>query len=352
MLDTHVVPSLMKWGVSPHADLVYRTLIAFGPWPVDSISRSLEMRPRQVRAALDELAELNAAVPDGPPSGGRAGDDRLWSSRPPAQVLSLLRDRHHRAALARERLHHRLVRASYPSLVPDPARILAGGARPLEGVEQTMERLAEVSATERHENLGINPEPAFSTAQVRAAAPMERQSMARGVVMRCLGVPASAEDESDWHDEEMRGHGLEYRELSEVPGKLLIVDRATAFVRIDPGNRARGMWEITAPDVVADLVSLFFQQWARATEPARFWTPPAGLTPRENTVVVMLAMGYTDVAIASNLDISVRTIAYTLSGLMDRYAVTNRFQLGLRLGAEAASQAPAGQKEAQQTNGE
>ncbi|WP_155368986.1 helix-turn-helix domain-containing protein [Catellatospora vulcania] len=63
------------------------------------------------------------------------------------------------------------------------------------------------------------------------------------------------------------------------------------------------------------------------------------LTPRERSIVALLAAGHTDAAIAAQLDISVRTIAYTLSALMDRYAVTNRFQLGLRLGEESAQQA-------------
>ncbi len=59
------------------------------------------------------------------------------------------------------------------------------------------------------------------------------------------------------------------------------------------------------------------------------------LTPRERLIVVMLTEGHTDAAIAAKLDLSVRTIAYTLSSLMDRYGVSTRFQLGLRLGAEA-----------------
>ncbi|GAA1417122.1 helix-turn-helix transcriptional regulator [Catellatospora coxensis] len=58
------------------------------------------------------------------------------------------------------------------------------------------------------------------------------------------------------------------------------------------------------------------------------------LTPRERTIMTLLAEGYTDAAIAAELDLSVRTIAYTLSSLMERYGVSTRFQLGLRVGAE------------------
>ncbi|WP_166381433.1 helix-turn-helix domain-containing protein [Catellatospora methionotrophica] len=64
------------------------------------------------------------------------------------------------------------------------------------------------------------------------------------------------------------------------------------------------------------------------------------LTPRESTIVALMAAGHTDAAIAAQLDLSVRTIAYTLSALMERFEVSNRFQLGLRLGAEAPQQTP------------
>ncbi|MEU8081153.1 helix-turn-helix transcriptional regulator [Catellatospora citrea] len=338
MLHAQVVPSLMKWGVSPHADLVYRTLIAFGPWSVDSISRSLEMRARQVRSALDELTALGAAVPDRALAEiGR--DERVWSSRAPAHVVSLLRDRHHRHAQARHRLERRQSRMASPDLVTDPLRIVASGARPVSSGPQVRARIAELNEAGRHEVLSMNPESAYSATAVKAAAPIGRKIAASGITTLNLGVPASEDDESGWHGEEMRCYGMQYRELPELPGRLVIVDRTTALVRKKRFEPAHGMWEVTAPELVAELTALFLQDWALATDPGRDWTPPASLSPRESTVVALLAWGFTDAAIASKLDISVRTIAYTLSSLMDRYDVTNRFQLGLRLGAEAAQQA-------------
>ncbi|MEV4413713.1 helix-turn-helix transcriptional regulator [Catellatospora sp. NPDC049609] len=350
MLHAQVVPSLMKWGVSPQADLVYRTLLTFGPWSVDSISRSLDMRARQVRSALDELTALGAAVPDRAPADG-GGDDRVWSGRAPAHVVSLLRDRHQRTAQARHRLHRRLSRTASPHLLTDPLRLSASGARSLGDRTQAQGRIGELMAAERHEHLAINPESAYDAATIKAAAPRNRGVLTRGVTALSLGVPASADDESDWHDEEMLSHGLQYRELPEVPGKLIVVDRTTALVRQDPRDRSRGMWEVTAPELVAELTALFFSYWDLAKDPGRQWTPPAGLSPRESTIVVLLAKGHTDGGIASKLDISVRTIAYTMSGLMDRYDVTNRFQLGLRLGAEAARQA-AGEHVRNESDGE
>ncbi|WP_144123092.1 helix-turn-helix transcriptional regulator [Catellatospora sichuanensis] len=340
MLDAPVVPSLTRWGVSPHADLVYRTLITFGPWSVEHISRSLEMKSRLVRTALDELTALGAAVPARRALVEGTGDDRIWSTRAPAQVVALLRDRHHHTALARHRLRQRLTRMTYPDIVTDLGRLPVDDARPLDGLSKTIERLLELAAAERHEHMSMNPEPAFSAAALKTAAPAERKMLARGISFLSLGVPASTDDESEVHDTELRFHGMQYRELPQVPGKMIIFDRATALVPQDPSDRTRGMWEISAPRVVAELTALFLQQWAQAKDPGRDWTPPAHLTPRESTIVVLLARGYTDAALAAKLDISVRTIAYTLSALMDRYDVINRFQLGLRLGAEAAQHAP------------
>lgn len=69
------------------------------------------------------------------------------------------------------------------------------------------------------------------------------------------------------------------------------------------------------------------------------------LTQREGDIVRLLAAGHTDAAIAQQLGVSVRTIAYTMRDLMDRYQVRTRFQLALLLGGEGAAtpglQAPA-----------
>lgn len=65
------------------------------------------------------------------------------------------------------------------------------------------------------------------------------------------------------------------------------------------------------------------------------------LNPREQEIVKLLAAGHTDSVIADQLDISLRTVTYTVSRLMDRYQVKNRFQLGLALAAEQPDEPPA-----------
>ena len=62
------------------------------------------------------------------------------------------------------------------------------------------------------------------------------------------------------------------------------------------------------------------------------------LTPRERAIVALLATGRTDSDVSAQLGLSVRTIAYTVSELMNRVGAQNRFQLGLVLGAQGAAE--------------
>ncbi|MEU8000949.1 helix-turn-helix transcriptional regulator [Catellatospora sp. NPDC049111] len=338
MLQEQVVPSLMKWGVSPQADLVYRTLVAFGPLTAGGISRSLTMQIRQVRGALEELTALGAAAP-GPAPVARRSDGRIWSGRPPAHVSAMLRDRHHRNAVARYRLSRRMSRTLSPELLTDHLRILASGARPLAAGGQSQARMMEINRAGCRESISVSGDSAYSTAAVKAAAPIDRAMAERRVTMFSLGVPASDEHETGWHDVEMHSLGMQYRELPELPGRYIIFDRTTALVRKKPFDPTHGMWEINDPTLVAELLALFLQDWSLAKEPHWEWTPPHGLSSREGAVVALLATGLTDAAVAARLDLSVRTIAYTMSTLMDRYDVINRFQLGLRLGTATAQPA-------------
>ncbi|MFC7241755.1 LuxR C-terminal-related transcriptional regulator [Catellatospora aurea] len=290
-----------------------------------------------MRVALDELAALGAASPDGP----AGGDDRTWTGHDPAQVVAVLRDRHQRSMLAQHRLQLRLTRIAHPPAVGDLSRLPRDEVHRLDGMVRTRARLSTVLQSAHHETLTMNPEPAFNTAELKESSQQMRKVSARGGVTRLiLGIPASAGDDSAWYSAESRARGARYRELPTMPMKLFVFDRRSAFIVVDPADRSKGYWEITAAQAVSDLIAMFYQHW-EMSKPPRMWMPPKGLSPRESAIVVLLADGHTDAAITTRLDLSMRTIAYTVAGLMERYQVTNRFQLGLRLGAEAAQQAAA-----------
>jgi DNA-binding CsgD family transcriptional regulator len=89
---------------------------------------------------------------------------------------------------------------------------------------------------------------------------------------------------------------------------------------------------------------LFGPQWAARTE----WLDRLRsgvvrrddliLDVRERALVALLVAGCTDASAGRRLQVSRRTVSNMLRSLMDRFGVTNRFQLGLALGMCCADQ--------------
>jgi len=322
------VPLLTPWGVSPDADLVYRTLAEYGPQNSRELARALGLAARRVRVALDELTDNDAVRAEPDPRGA---DARRWRNTPPDAVVAAIRRRH--AACASMEVNRRLsaLAAPAPELRVDLAR--QPMARALYGVGRTRARLAELVHTIRYEHLSMHPEPAFSGSVVKAAAPLDHELIARRVAVLTLGVPPSVEDATAAHSAELTRHGIEYRELPALPTKMIIFDRRTAIIPLDPAEPTRGAVELFAPDVVGDLATWFMSGWAQAVAPGSPATPTTvHLTGRERRIVALLAAGHTDASAAEQLGLSQRTVAYVVRGLMDRLHVQNRFQLGLVLG--------------------
>ncbi|MGN9906565.1 helix-turn-helix transcriptional regulator [Phytohabitans sp. LJ34] len=74
--------SLVRLGQSPDADLLYRTLVNFGPRTAADLATDLGMALRRVGRALDELASAGAVAPEATvPSRAPT-----WTPRPAAEV--------------------------------------------------------------------------------------------------------------------------------------------------------------------------------------------------------------------------------------------------------------------------
>jgi len=86
------LPSLVRWGLTPDADLVYRTLVSLDTAREGQLAHELGMSHDRVRAAMRELADANAirrvssASRRAPKTTGRA----VWAARQPSQVVRQL----------------------------------------------------------------------------------------------------------------------------------------------------------------------------------------------------------------------------------------------------------------------
>jgi DNA-binding CsgD family transcriptional regulator len=336
------VPSLVRWGLSCDADLVFRTMATFGPRSAPRLAAELGVPVHRVDGALAELLTVGAAI-SVTDQRRTARPAPVWATRSPEDVVAMLRSRRLRPVDAQRqaRAHHRSVmsladrRSSMAGLLSGPGPtggLLGEGVRYLATREAARERLAELMAVERQEHLAINTEQAFDAASARAATPLDRQILERGVRMRVIGLPPA---DGDLHvgADSMAHPRCGYREQPQVPLKLVVIDHKVAFFPADPGDLTRGYLEISQPGVVRALVMLFEHHWANAVNPREHGMEEIVLDDRERELIRLLADGHTDVSAAEQLRISTRSVTNILRGVMDRLGVDNRFQLGLALGA-------------------
>jgi sugar-specific transcriptional regulator TrmB/DNA-binding CsgD family transcriptional regulator len=319
------VPSLVPWGHSPDADLVYRTVVTFGPATAAELRAELGLPAARVATALDELASIDAVgrQPGSPPRS------TAWVARPPAEVLAALRRRRHAPTPAPLAGHP-------PAMVPLPYEV---AVRHLTSRTQARARLAELNAVVSHEHLAMHPEPAFDHESVRSALPMDRMALSRGVHMRILGVGPAEPDPLAAYRGPAAEAVPEYRTAQAMPMKLIVIDRQIALFPVDPRNLERGYLEMAQPPVVTALVNLFEQHWQSARDRWELAVPQTALTHREHTLITLLAHGHTDASAARHMHLGVRTVSHVVRVLMDRFNVDNRFQLGLVLGALRATEA-------------
>jgi DNA-binding CsgD family transcriptional regulator len=324
--NTGKVPSLTSVGLSTNTDLIYRCLATAGPCQVGDLIRLLGLPSRQIRQSLDELADITAAKPAVGRGQHTNRSARTWSAGEPDAVAARVRDIRHEAARTQHRIRRQLVGLSELGVSSTSRNVQIFG-----GCTRAQARVVELAATERYEHLAMNPDLSFSAAAVRAVSPVHKKMVEQKIAIKELSVPMPPEDTNDDLTTELMAAGAQFRELPSVPAKIMIIDRRRAVVRVDPADAGKGLIEIIDQPTVLALVDLFFRQWELADD-HRGRTRPVELTPREDAIVRRLGAGRTDSETAAELGVSVRTVAYAIHDLMERYDVRNRFQLGVALG--------------------
>jgi len=329
---TTVIPALTRWGTSADADLVYRALTMVGPMTEHGLARELGVSRTRVRGAIDELAHRTAVAPacTRPVRG-----DRPWAAAPLPHVLGVLR---YRAAPKSPSDRWRRHYATLDGLdLPELRRV---PARWWPSRELTRRRVADLVAAERHEHLTVSPEDVPSAESLAAAAPLDAELIRRGVRIRVLTPPPGDGDLIAPAQSVESVPADTYRQAGDLPLKLMVFDRQVALFPADPLDLEAGYIEIRDGALVRRLCTFFHGLWARGRDPYRQGVTPIELTSREKALVALLAAGHTDVTAAAELQLSARTVAYTMRAMMDRLGVENRFQLALLLGAARAAPLP------------
>lgn len=113
---------------------------------------------------------------------------------------------------------------------------------------------------------------------------------------------------------------------------MLIFDRRTAVIPIDPENTRLGALCTTETGIVQSMVSIFEIVWNTAVPlDSRVREDTATcLTSLDRQILLMLGKGLTDEAVASRLGVSGRTVRRQVASLMERLNASSRFEAGLK----------------------
>jgi DNA-binding CsgD family transcriptional regulator/sugar-specific transcriptional regulator TrmB len=316
---------LLALGLDAAAESVYRQMLAQPGWGVLEIAARLGLAEVQVRDALDRLFELSL-VRDSTDHPGA-----LHAVNPEAGLSAALAQQ--QVELARKQQEVAESQAAIGRLI-DHFRGAQGGSAVTEliGMDAVQDKLAQLSRETRFEILTFMSGGAQSAAALHAARVNDTALLERGVRVRTVGLDSIRNDvDTLAHARFLTDNGAEFRTSPVLPPRMILADRRTVLVPIDPANTRKGALYLTGSGFVDSMLALFDQVWEIATplgaarEPAR-----EGISAQERALLDLLGQGLTDEAAAVRLGVSTRTARRMMADLMERLQARSRFEAGLK----------------------
>lgn len=312
-------------GVEPRAELVYRALLARPGATVETLVDAVDAAADEVQSALEGLVGAGLVR--------RSGEDG-YSAAPPSVALgALITDRRDGLRLAEQALaglaeEHR---AAIAGQTIDALIEVVTGTDPIRHRYQQVQQAATaqlrmfVTAPFVVVPIGENAaEPAAADRGIRIRAILER------AVLDEPGAMAEAVDSLH--------HGLELRVADELPIKLVLADDDLALVPLTLALAGEpGAVLLQRSGLVAALEALFEAVWLRSYplvlssldgEASTIEELADAPTAIDRQILGLLLAGLTDQAVASQLDLSLRTVQRRLRHLQDLAGVRSRMQLG------------------------
>jgi DNA-binding CsgD family transcriptional regulator/sugar-specific transcriptional regulator TrmB len=313
---------LMNLGISLDEEIVYRTLLREPKLGLPALATALD---RPVAGIVERLVALGMVQ--------TSADNELVAVSPGVAVERLIE---RRLQDIQSQLHQLM---SAPHLVAgflrderkDGAAQTGVGVEVVEGLDQVRALIEELSFYTYKEMLAIQPAAAFSAAAIAATRRVDLRCLRRGVTMRTIVRREILDDgPTAAYLEELATRGAQIR-LAEGPlERMLVFDRTTCVVPLDPQTTSRGALVIRAAGLISGLVTLFERAWAEA-KIRLFDSTPAEPAPSETERAVLqaLARGDKDEAGARAIGISVRTYRSHVASLVQRLGAESRFQAAL-----------------------
>jgi sugar-specific transcriptional regulator TrmB len=300
----------------------YRALVSVGAADVPDLARRLGLGEHDTERALRRLERHGLAAQ----SSARPG---RWVAAPPGVALGALLTRR-RHELEKAELAAALLAEEYRGRAAEPevhdlVEVVTGAA----AVAQRFLQL-QLGATDEVCAL-VTGNPVVVTGSENDA---EEQAAERGVRYRVV-VERAVLDLPDGITEltAALARGERVRVADTVPTKLVVADRALAMVPLTSRTAEPAALVVHASGLLELLSGLFESVWRDAL-PLRLGAGqvteggPDGPDATDLEVLSLLLAGLTDVSVAKQLDLGLRTVQRRVKHLMGLAGVSTRLQLG------------------------
>ncbi|MEU9520053.1 LuxR C-terminal-related transcriptional regulator [Streptomyces sp. NPDC048224] len=264
--------------------------------------------------------------------------ERLEPVPPTVALQRLLRSSEDR--IADERRRGQRMADAFEPLIRMGGRDLAHEDTPalriLSSKRRTGQAIEEAMAEGTQELLAIQPHDAHVTKRpdiLEGALKRDQAFLDRGARIRALYQHTMRHAPYARARYEQLTGDVEARTLDEITERLIVVDRAVAFI---PASADRSLaLEVRHPALIAYFVNTFDRLWRLATPmyPQAVHQPTLnGIPPRQRAIAALLIEGYTDSDIADRLGMNVRTARVHIAKLAATLGSESRAQLGYLIG--------------------
>ncbi|MGW4626793.1 helix-turn-helix transcriptional regulator [Streptomyces rubiginosohelvolus] len=203
------------------------------------------------------------------------------------------------------------------------------GVERLEVLRQIRDRIDDLAFFARQEILSVEPYTALTAENIAHARPLDTRCLRRGVQIRsvvlreALGHPPTVA-----YLRELTAQGASIRVADKLSERILVYDRRTALVPVDPSDTSRGALVTQQAGLVSNILALFEKIWAESTDLSTLIdthaSPSDVLSEMEQRVMEEMCRVAKDETGARNLDISVRTYRRHVADVLRILGATSR----------------------------
>ncbi|MFJ4966818.1 helix-turn-helix transcriptional regulator [Streptomyces sp. NPDC088729] len=291
-------------GLDGTEERVYRHFLRNPGTSTEDIDVLLHSPRDDVERALDRLGELSLL---------RSGDGGGVSAADPETAVDRLTE------MRLRELHEQLrqVTGSRRLVAELTAERQAGplasqGVERLEVLRQIRDRIDDLAFFARQEILSVEPYTALTPENIAHARPLDTRCLRRGVQIRSVVLREALDHPPTVaYLRELTAQGASIRAADSLSERILVYDRRTALVPVDPSDTSRGALVTQQAGLVSNILALFEKIWTESTDlSALIDTHPAStdvLSEMEQRVLEEMCRVAKDETGARNLDISVRT---------------------------------------------